>query len=52
LYLTKVKYILDNDVDDMDLYFVEEEYDRFGQLVKVCIEQIFLSRVEKILFIL
>ncbi|XP_059473505.1 apoptosis-resistant E3 ubiquitin protein ligase 1 isoform X2 [Neocloeon triangulifer] len=35
LYLTKVKYILDNDMEDMDLYFVEEEYDRFGQLLKV-----------------
>jgi hypothetical protein len=35
LYLTKVKYILEHDVEDMDLFFVEEEYDRFGQLLKV-----------------
>ncbi|XP_049833521.1 apoptosis-resistant E3 ubiquitin protein ligase 1 isoform X2 [Schistocerca gregaria] len=35
LYLSKVKYILDNDVEEMELYFVEEEYDRTGQLTKV-----------------
>ncbi|CAB3359356.1 Hypothetical predicted protein [Cloeon dipterum] len=35
LYLSKVKYVLENDVDDMDMYFYEEEYDRFGQLIKV-----------------
>ncbi|KAF4518827.1 hypothetical protein B566_EDAN008156 [Ephemera danica] len=34
LYLTKVKYILEHDVEDMELFFVEEEYDRFGQLLK------------------
>ncbi|CAH1403854.1 unnamed protein product [Nezara viridula] len=32
LYLTKVKYILEHDVEDMDLFFVEEEYDQTGQL--------------------
>ncbi|XP_063222882.1 apoptosis-resistant E3 ubiquitin protein ligase 1 isoform X2 [Bacillus rossius redtenbacheri] len=35
LYLSKVKYILEHDVDEMELYFVEEEYDRYGQLTKV-----------------
>lgn len=35
LYLSKIKYILENDVEDMDLYFVEEEYDRAGQLTQV-----------------
>lgn len=35
LYLSKVKYILDHDVEKMELYFVEEEYDKFGQLSKV-----------------
>ncbi|XP_067009797.2 apoptosis-resistant E3 ubiquitin protein ligase 1 [Anabrus simplex] len=35
LYLSKVKYILDHDVEEMDLYFVEEEYDCSGQLIKV-----------------
>jgi hypothetical protein len=35
LYLSKVKYILDHDVEEMELYFVEEEYDKFGQLMKV-----------------
>lgn len=35
LYLSKVKYILENDVEEMDLYFVEEEYDNDGQLLKV-----------------
>jgi hypothetical protein len=30
-----VKYILDHDVEEMELYFVEEEYDKFGQLLKV-----------------
>lgn len=35
LYLTKVKYILEHDVEDMDLYFVEEDYDQAGQLIKV-----------------
>ncbi|XP_014210245.1 apoptosis-resistant E3 ubiquitin protein ligase 1 isoform X2 [Copidosoma floridanum] len=35
LYLSKVKYILENDVEEMELYFVEEEYDKDGQLCKV-----------------
>jgi hypothetical protein len=35
LYLSKVKYILDHDVEEMELHFVEEEYDKFGQLLKV-----------------
>jgi hypothetical protein len=35
LYLSKVKYILDHDVEEMELYFVEEEYDKFGQVIKV-----------------
>nr|CAD7261386.1 unnamed protein product [Timema shepardi] len=35
LYLSKVKYILEHDVEDMELFFIEEEYDRFGQLLKV-----------------
>ncbi|PSN50365.1 Apoptosis-resistant E3 ubiquitin protein ligase 1 [Blattella germanica] len=35
LYLSKVKYILDHDVEEMELFFVEEEYDKFGQLIKL-----------------
>ncbi|XP_076173737.1 apoptosis-resistant E3 ubiquitin protein ligase 1 isoform X5 [Ptiloglossa arizonensis] len=35
LYLSKIKYILENDVEDMELYFVEEEYDKDGQLLRV-----------------
>ncbi|XP_043473097.1 apoptosis-resistant E3 ubiquitin protein ligase 1 isoform X1 [Leptopilina heterotoma] len=35
LYLSKVKYILENDVEEMDLNFLEEEYDNEGQLLKV-----------------
>ncbi|XP_046663989.1 apoptosis-resistant E3 ubiquitin protein ligase 1 [Homalodisca vitripennis] len=35
LYLSKVKYILDHDVEDMELYFVEEDYDHLGQLTKL-----------------
>ncbi|XP_020287983.1 apoptosis-resistant E3 ubiquitin protein ligase 1 [Pseudomyrmex gracilis] len=35
LYLSKVKYILENDVEEMELYFTEEEYDKGGQLLKV-----------------
>ncbi|CAH0777685.1 unnamed protein product [Bemisia tabaci] len=35
LYLTKVKYILEHDVNDMDLYFTEEDYDQSGQLVQL-----------------
>lgn len=36
LYLTKIKYLLENDIDNIDteLYFVEEEYDGGGQLLK------------------
>ncbi|XP_022903432.1 apoptosis-resistant E3 ubiquitin protein ligase 1 isoform X1 [Onthophagus taurus] len=37
LYLSKVKYLLDNDVDDQidtELYFVEEVYDNNGRLLK------------------
>lgn len=36
LYLSKVKYILDTDLDksELELYFVEELYDNFGQLSK------------------
>lgn len=32
LYLRKIKYIIDNDIDSMDLYFVEEEYYSNGHL--------------------
>jgi len=35
LYLRKIKFILDNDVDGMELTFSEEEYDHTGKLVKV-----------------
>ncbi|KAF7994519.1 hypothetical protein HCN44_003991 [Aphidius gifuensis] len=35
LYLSKVKYILENDVEEMELYFVEEEYDKDGQLLNI-----------------
>ncbi|KAF6210426.1 hypothetical protein GE061_013532 [Apolygus lucorum] len=35
LYLSKVKYILEHDVEDMELFFVEEEYDQTGQLLKL-----------------
>lgn len=37
LYLSKIKYILDTDLDtsdSMELYFVEEVYDTLGQLIK------------------
>lgn len=37
LYLQKIKYILDSDLDKSDsleIYFVEEVYDTMGQLVK------------------
>lgn len=30
-----MKYILENDVEEMELYFTEEEYDKGGQLLKV-----------------
>ncbi|XP_061172830.1 apoptosis-resistant E3 ubiquitin protein ligase 1-like [Saccostrea echinata] len=35
LYKTKVKYILENDIEDMDLTFSEEEYSAEGHLMKV-----------------
>ena len=35
LYLSKVKYILENDVEEMELCFIEEEYDKEGKLIKV-----------------
>lgn len=34
LYLSKIKYIEEHDVDGMDLYFVEEEYCSNGQLIR------------------
>lgn len=34
LYVTKIKYILENDIDNMELYFCEEEYTSSGQLLK------------------
>ena len=37
LYLQKIKYILDTDLDlneNLEMYFVEEVYDTMGQLVK------------------
>lgn len=36
LYLTKIKYLLENDIDNIDteIYFIEEQYDSFGQLTK------------------
>lgn len=42
LYLSKIKYILENDVEEMELYFVEEEYDKDGQLLKVRSYYIFI----------
>lgn len=35
LYKTKVKYILENDIEEMDLTFSEEEYSPEGHLIKV-----------------
>lgn len=35
LFITKVKYVLDNNVEPMELNFTEEEYSSTGQLVKV-----------------
>lgn len=35
LYKTKVKYIIENDIEEMDLTFSEEEYSPEGHLVKV-----------------
>lgn len=36
LYLSKIKYLLENDIDQIDteLFFVEEQYDSSGQLLK------------------
>ncbi|EEB18783.1 ubiquitin-protein ligase, putative [Pediculus humanus corporis] len=34
LFLSKIKYIKENDVEDMELYFIEEEYCENGQLIK------------------
>ncbi|GIY39738.1 apoptosis-resistant E3 ubiquitin protein ligase 1 [Caerostris extrusa] len=34
LYVSKVKYILDNDIESMGLYFIEEVYDASGQLLE------------------
>ncbi|ODN05808.1 Apoptosis-resistant E3 ubiquitin protein ligase 1 [Orchesella cincta] len=34
-FLGKVKYLLENDVDDMELTFSDEEYNTTGQLIKV-----------------
>lgn len=35
LYVSKVKYIVENSVEDMDLYFTEDEYDlTSGQLIR------------------
>lgn len=39
LYKTKIKFIEDNDIEnmeDMELMFSEEEYNERGQLVRVC----------------
>ena len=38
LYMTKVCYIEDNDVDDMELVFAEDEY-KHGQLDRVCVHE-------------
>lgn len=38
-----MKYILENDVEEMELCFVEEEYDKDGQLLKVYIAFFYLS---------
>jgi hypothetical protein len=35
LYRSKIKYIEENDPADLDITFVEEEYNSDGQLVKV-----------------
>lgn len=35
LYKTKIRYILENDVSDFDLYFAEEEYSSSGKLAQV-----------------
>lgn len=38
LYKTKVKYILENDIEEMDLTFSEEEYSPEGHLIKVYLQ--------------
>jgi hypothetical protein len=35
LYLRKIKFILENDVECMELTFTEEEYDPMGKLLKI-----------------
>ncbi|RWS11873.1 apoptosis-resistant E3 ubiquitin protein ligase 1-like protein [Dinothrombium tinctorium] len=35
LYVSKIKYIIENDVSAMELMFAEEEYDNKGQLIRV-----------------
>ena len=35
LYVNKVLYLLNQDVTDMDVYFVDEEYNSRGSLSKV-----------------
>ncbi|KAI1295618.1 Apoptosis-resistant E3 ubiquitin protein ligase 1 [Halotydeus destructor] len=35
LYVSKIKYLIDNDVEGMDLFFTEEEYDSNGQLSRL-----------------
>lgn len=35
LFLSKIKYIEENDVSDMELMFTEDEYDETGHLVRV-----------------
>lgn len=35
LYKTKIRYIIENDVSDFDLYFSEEEYSASGKLTQV-----------------
>lgn len=37
LYETKIKFIEENSVEDLELYMVEEEYDDSGHLVKVAL---------------
>lgn len=36
MYLSKIKYLLENNIDEIEteLYFVEEQYDTSGQLIK------------------
>lgn len=43
LYKTKVKYILENDIEDMDLTFTEEEYSSEGHLMKVIFKSYFYA---------